>query len=106
RWLALRAALEGLAARVASAEGLAAQREPFEPLSRELLGLVAAFGNPTDAPLRVAHCPMAPAEGGQGGARWLQRGDVVSNAYFGDAMLTCGSVEATLAPGARWTGGP
>ena len=83
---------------VKEASDLGARRAPFEPLSGALQELLAAFGNPTDAPLRVAFCPMAFENEG---AHWVQRGERVDNAYFGDAMRTCGSIEETVAPGAH-----
>ncbi len=43
--------------------------------------------------LYVVHCPMAF---GDSGADWLSAVPAVLNPYFGDAMLTCGSLTDTL----------
>lgn len=84
------------ASAVARAEGLDAMRVAFEPLSLVVEAVLARYGNPTSAVVRVAHCPMA-FDGR--GARWVQRAERVDNAYFGDAMRTCGTLEVTVAPG-------
>jgi Cu(I)/Ag(I) efflux system membrane fusion protein len=74
-----------------------AARGIFEPLSREMMGLLERFGNPLDVPVRIAFCPMAM---GSKGASWVQLGEVVDNAYFGRLMRTCGEIRQTVAPGA------
>lgn len=71
-------------------------RAQFEPLSLRIATLLRTFGNPTDAPLHIAHCPMAFDNRG---AEWVQSGDAVDNAYFGSAMRTCGSIRSTVEPG-------
>ncbi|MEM6957738.1 MAG: DUF3347 domain-containing protein, partial [Myxococcota bacterium] len=96
-WQDLAAALRGPALRVARADTLEVAREGFEPLSEALIRLLARFGNPLEDSLRLAYCPMAA---GSEGARWVQRGEVVDNAYFGASMLTCGEVRQELSQGA------
>ncbi|MCB9614397.1 MAG: efflux RND transporter periplasmic adaptor subunit [Sandaracinus sp.] len=96
-WPALAAALRREAHAVHHAANLDAARVAFEPLSLRVEALLARYGNPTSAEIRVAHCPMAFDNRG---ARWVQRPERVDNAYFGDAMRTCGTIEATVAPGA------
>lgn len=81
------------ASRVAEASDIAAARVAFEPLSGAVVRLLRALGNPTDTELRLAHCPMAFENRG---AAWVQRGDTIDNAYFGDAMRTCGSFRQTF----------
>ncbi|MBX3248441.1 MAG: efflux RND transporter periplasmic adaptor subunit [Myxococcales bacterium] len=100
-WAALATPLMEQAHAVAHARTIAEMRAAFEPLSASIERVLSRFGNPTDVPVRVAHCPMAFDDRG---ARWVQRGEVVDNAYFGDAMRTCGTIEATVAPGARLEG--
>ena len=97
-WDSLARELRTRAEAVARAGELSSAREAFEPLSRAIERVLARYGNPTDAPVRVAHCPMAFDNRG---ARWVQRGERVDNAYFGDAMRTCGTIEATVAPNER-----
>lgn len=74
-------------------EGL---RHAFEHLSQGALHVVKELGHALATPLVEAHCPMAfDFEG----ASWLQVGEVVQNPYFGDEMLTCGSVRQRFEAG-------
>lgn len=97
-WEPIAARLQAHAEATASREDIAEMRAELEPLTAEITRALQIFGNPTEQPLRVAHCPMAFDNRG---ARWIQTGDVIDNAYFGDAMRTCGSFEATVQPGAH-----
>jgi Cu(I)/Ag(I) efflux system membrane fusion protein len=82
----------------AAAKDIAGQRVAFDRASEAAIALVQQSGNPMPVPLRIARCPMAFDNRG---ARWLQRAEVLANPYFGASMLTCGSVDATIAPGAK-----
>ena len=82
---------------MAGAGDLADAREGLEPLSAAVEVLLSRFGNLLDEPIQVAFCPMA--NDGKG-ARWVQSAQGVDNAYFGNAMRTCGELRATVAPGA------
>ena len=73
-------------------------RSAFERASTALIAMVEAGGNPLPRIVYVARCPMAFDNRG---ARWLQDSAEIRNPYFGASMLTCGSVEAQYAPGAR-----
>ncbi len=97
-WDAIGEPLMAHARHVAHATDLAGMRQGFEALSSALRDLLVRYGNPTEAPLRLTFCPMA-FDGR--GAYWLQRSEEVRNAYFGEAMLSCGSIEATVDPGER-----
>ncbi|MCB9796936.1 MAG: efflux RND transporter periplasmic adaptor subunit [Alphaproteobacteria bacterium] len=94
-WAPLAKRLHAHGAHVAHAADIEGAREGFLPLSQAIEGVLERLGNPLDAPVHVAFCPMA-AEGA--GARWVQQGEVVDNAYYGDAMRTCGEVLHTVAP--------
>lgn len=82
----------------AAASDIAAQRKAFDPASEAAIALVQASGNPLPNPVYLAHCPMAFEDRG---ARWLQRSDKIANPYYGASMLTCGSIDATIAPGRK-----
>ncbi|MFK7999966.1 MAG: efflux RND transporter periplasmic adaptor subunit [Polyangiales bacterium] len=84
-----------------AAGDLAAWRRQLPSLEAHMSALLRVVPNPTDAPIRRAHCPMAEGDEGQDGAYWLQREESIQNAYFGASMLRCGSIEATTLPGAR-----
>jgi Cu(I)/Ag(I) efflux system membrane fusion protein len=92
------AQIKAAAGEVARAGDIAAQRAAYERASNALIALVEAAGNPLPRIVYVARCPMAFDNRG---ARWLQDSSAIRNPYFGASMLTCGSVEAQYAPGAR-----
>jgi len=84
------------AAAIARSGDIQAARGAFEPLSAAAEGLLQRFGNPLDAPVHVAFCPMAMDNTG---GRWVQQGETVDNAYFGAMMRRCGEVQAAVDPG-------
>jgi len=97
-WSTLASSIAGHARHGATAKDTATVRVAYEALSDELAMLLERFGNPTDATLDIAFCPMAfDAKG----AQWVQRDEALANPYYGSAMLRCGEVRASLAPGER-----
>lgn len=94
-WTPLSVSLMENAHHVTHAPGIAGMRVAFEHLSDLVRTLLRRLGNPTNAPIHEAFCPMAFDNRG---AHWLQREEEIANAYFGANMLTCGSIEATVAP--------
>lgn len=89
------------AADATDAADIRAARAAFEPLSELMVVLLERFGNPLDASLRVAFCPMA-ADGK--GARWVQQEDKVLNSYYGASMRTCGEIRSTVEAGQHLPG--
>ena len=77
-------------------------RKVLVKFSAHLPETVKIFGLIGGEDLYVLRCPMA--NNGKG-AIWLQRTKPVRNPYFGDAMLTCGSVIETLAGNSHSHGG-
>ena len=67
-------------------------RQGFALLSEELAAVLRAGGG-ADSPVYRVKCPMAF---NNRGATWLQGEKKVTNPYFGDRMLRCGSVVETL----------
>ncbi|MGH1346839.1 MAG: efflux RND transporter periplasmic adaptor subunit [Nannocystales bacterium] len=96
-WSENSVALRGHGQHVSKAETLEDARAGFEPLSEAVIRLLGRFGNPLEAAVRLAHCPMASRNEG---ALWLQQGAVVDNPYFGASMLDCGEIRKEVAPGA------
>lgn len=84
------------AAHLAESGSMEEARGIFETVSRHVIRLLERLGNPLDSPVRLAYCPMAM---GSKGASWVQRGEVVDNAYFGDLMRTCGEIKSTIEAG-------
>ncbi|MEM9718280.1 MAG: efflux RND transporter periplasmic adaptor subunit [Bacteroidota bacterium] len=86
-WEKSRMFLEKNAQAIAETEELAQQRVAFEGLSNRLIEVVQTL--PTSDTLYIQHCPMAFEFKG---ADWLSREESIRNPYFGEEMLTCGSV--------------
>jgi Cu(I)/Ag(I) efflux system membrane fusion protein len=78
---------------IVHASDIKARRAAFQPLSDHLISLIRKHGTDAVGNAYVVHCPMAF---GNKGADWLSAQPAVLNPYFGDAMLTCGSVTDTL----------
>lgn len=64
------------------------KRSHFVMLSEDMYDLVKAFG--AGMTLYHDHCPMAR---NNQGAMWLSETKEIRNPYFGDKMMSCGSVE-------------
>ncbi len=65
-------------------------RKSFQPLSQDLIGRLDKTEYVREQDLHLVHCPMAfDFEG----AEWIQAGEEVRNPYFGDEMLTCGTLK-------------
>ncbi len=68
------------------------QREQFISLSENMINMSASLKK-LDIPLFVQHCPMANNDKG---ANWLSNKREIKNPYYGEAMLTCGSVQRVI----------
>ena len=69
------------------------QRKHFQVVSNTLISLIRNHALDQLGNAYVVHCPMAFDNTG---GDWLSTKPEVLNPYFGDAMLMCGSVTATL----------
>lgn len=69
-----------------------AQRQAFSTLSENLYKSIKAYGL-GGATAYYEFCPMAFDNQG---ASWLSDAEEIRNPYFGDKMLTCGSVKEKL----------
>jgi len=74
-----------------NAGNLVHQREHFETLSEEVYELVKVTG--AGQKLYYTNCPMY---NNNKGANWLSESKEVKNPYFGQEILTCGSVKEEL----------
>lgn len=83
-----RVALLKDAAKIAESKDMRHQREHFAAFSTNMYALAKAVKLTTD-PVYYAYCPMKKAH-------WLSSESIIKNPYFGNAMLTCGTVEETL----------
>ncbi|MCR9225977.1 MAG: efflux RND transporter periplasmic adaptor subunit [Flavobacteriaceae bacterium] len=71
-----------------SKSNLEGQRETFVLLSQNMIQIGQQMQG-LEVKLYVQHCPMANNDTG---ANWLSLEEEIRNPYYGDAMLTCGSV--------------
>ena len=97
-WQRVASKLVGHARHGASASDEPEIRNAFEHLSMQLSELLRLFGNPLDAPLQLAFCPMAFDSKG---AEWIQQDGALENPYYGPAMRRCGEFRATVLPSER-----
>ncbi|MGJ8677051.1 MAG: efflux RND transporter periplasmic adaptor subunit [Akkermansiaceae bacterium] len=83
---------------LAAIDDIAKQRLVFQNISNRLIALIRSHGLDAVGSAYVVHCPMV--SDGKGGD-WISRVAEVVNPYFGDMMLNCGSVTATLSLGEK-----
>lgn len=86
---------EGLtraASEIATASGIDEQRATFQAMAGLMIQEVKSSGLQSGE-VYVAHCPMAFDNKG---ADWLSSTEEIRNPYYGDEMLTCGSVKETI----------
>ncbi len=62
------------------------QREHFAMMSKDMYDMVKAFG--AGMTLYHDHCPMF-----KDGSMWLSESKDIRNPYYGEKMMTCGSLE-------------
>ncbi|MBG6233984.1 hypothetical protein IWX76_000539 [Pedobacter sp. CAN_A7] len=85
-------ALATTAAQITAAKNLDTQRTLYATLNNHFIALLKDTGLESGE-LYVAHCPMALNDKG---ASWVSQVKEIRNPYFGESMLTCGSVTETL----------
>ncbi len=74
---------------ISTKKDIAAQREAFANLSKNMISLIKA-AKPSEA-VYLQHCPMY-----NNGADWLSKESAVKNPYYGSMMLTCGKTVETI----------
>ncbi len=73
---------------IAQSKDIKVQREKFATLSNNMFELAKAVKLSAE-PVYQQYCPMKKAS-------WLSNDMAIKNPYYGNAMLTCGSVKTTL----------
>jgi len=73
-------------------ENIEALRQGFLKISRSLISISENF-KPLSDTVYVQHCPMADS---YKGADWLSMDEAVLNPYFGQSMISCGSVTSII----------
>jgi Cu(I)/Ag(I) efflux system membrane fusion protein len=94
-WMTLLATMESSIETIQSTSNRDDQRLEFINLSNALINAVRTYGTNNERPLFIQYCPMANEDQG---ANWISKDENIVNPYFGDMMLTCGSVEEVLKP--------
>lgn len=77
---------------ISNSDDISKQRIYFKALSTSILKIIPEE-NLIDKPVYVQFCPMADSNKG---GYWLSLSKEIRNPYFGDKMLTCGSVKKTI----------
>jgi Cu(I)/Ag(I) efflux system membrane fusion protein len=91
-WMKQLKAIQAHSQSIATTDNIEEQRKQFDFLSQAIIQVVKVFGVEGET-VYVQHCPMA---NNNEGADWLSQEEGIKNPYFGDQMLTCGSVTATI----------
>lgn len=91
-WMSYLPAMESSAKAIEATADIGAQRQAFHTLSDNLYKSIKAYGL-SGTTAYYDYCPMAF---NNAGASWLSNNAEIRNPYFGDEMLTCGSVKETL----------
>jgi hypothetical protein len=91
-WMTYLSPIEASLKEIESSSDIEAQRKLFSTLSDNLYKSIKAFGLGGKQAF-YEFCPMAF---NNEGAYWLSEQEQIRNPYFGDKMLTCGSVKEKL----------
>ena len=90
-WMRLEKEIKASAMSISNTSDIKEQRDHFKHLSSHLINAVQLFG--VNETVFVEFCPMADNDNG---AYWLSKEEKILNPYFGDAMLSCGSVKQII----------
>ena len=90
-WMSLEKEIKSSAQSISNSPNIKEQRNHFKHLSTHLTSAVQIFG--VNEKVYNQFCPMAD---NNKGAYWLSKKEKVLNPYFGDAMLSCGSVKQII----------
>jgi len=91
-WMEQLKAIQSHGKKIGESEYIEEQRKQFDFLSQALIKSLKVFGVEGDT-FYVQHCPMA---NDNTGADWLSKHEKILNPYFGEKMLTCGTVQDTI----------
>lgn len=91
-WMTHLGAMQQSLKNIVAATAIDTQRASFSTLSNDLYKTIKAFGL-SGQTAYYEFCPMAFDNQG---AYWLAKEEKIQNPYFGDKMLTCGSVQEVI----------
>ncbi|MGB5822418.1 MAG: efflux RND transporter periplasmic adaptor subunit [Saonia sp.] len=90
-WMTVQKELKASSSAMASTSDIKKQRDHFKHLSAHMISSIQLFG--VNQKVYNNYCPMADSNKG---ANWLSLEKEIRNPYYGEAMMTCGEVKATL----------
>lgn len=90
-WMTIQKELKASSNAMASTSDIKEQRGHFKHLSAHMISSVQLFG--VNQKVYTNYCPMADSNKG---AYWLSIEKEIRNPYYGEAMMTCGEIKATL----------
>lgn len=90
-WMKFQQKLSADAGKIKDTQKIKQQREHFASLSKNMYEVMKVVKPET--PVYYDHCPMY--NDGKGG-NWISTEKAIKNPYYGNQMLTCGSVKETL----------
>ena len=91
-WMTYLGGMQKSLQEISTSADIKVQRTAFSALSNDLYKAIKAFGLNGE----TAYYDFCPMAFDNKGAYWLAKEDKIKNPYFGDEMLTCGSVEEKL----------
>lgn len=90
-WMTIQKELKASSSSMANTSDIKKQRDHFKHLSAHMISSVQLFG--INQKVYNNYCPMADSNKG---ANWLSLEKEIRNPYYGEAMMACGEVKATL----------
>lgn len=91
KWMNFKKEIKASSLSISNTSDIKAQRNYFIHLSNYLIQTIETFG--IQEKVYSQFCPMANTDKG---AFWLSKEEKILNPYFGNAMLSCGSVEQII----------
>ena len=91
-WSKQQTSLDYILSEIANGSDIKNSRMNFQDLYSPLYKILTTFGI-SSGPIYVQHCAMAFENTG---AKWLSDNEDITNPYFGDKMLECGSNEEVI----------
>lgn len=92
-WMKVFKDLKSGAEKIAGANDIAAQRNIFMNLSKNMYDLAKV-----DKPAKTVYYQFCPMANNGKGANWLSQDKDIKNPYYGNRMLTCGSTLEIIKP--------
>jgi Cu(I)/Ag(I) efflux system membrane fusion protein len=86
-WSKQQTSLDYILSEIANGSDIKNSRLNFQDLHSPLYKILTTFGI-SSGPIYVQYCPMAFENSG---ANWLSDNEDITNPYFGDKMLECGT---------------